>query len=111
LQNRNKDKSAHLEYRRKYYANNSAKDIARVRRRQGRIHHGNLLMNLGEQVEVQGLYQFCQIFKGFEVDHIIPLNGKQVSGLHTLINLQVLPISINRSKGNKMLLNQGEING
>jgi hypothetical protein len=37
----------------------------------------------------------------FEVDHIIPLQGKKVSGLHHEDNLQVIPKSLNRSKGNK----------
>jgi 5-methylcytosine-specific restriction endonuclease McrA len=36
----------------------------------------------------------------FEVDHIIPLQGKRVSGLHHEDNLQVLPKNLNRSKGN-----------
>ena len=38
---------------------------------------------------------------GHEVDHIVPLNGKNISGLHTIDNLQYLPSSINRSKSNK----------
>jgi hypothetical protein len=101
-QKANPDKVAAI--RKRYYEKNSAKDIARVRRRQGKIKHCEIFMNAGELAEIQGLYDFCRIFKGFEIDHIIPLNGKLVSGLHILSNLQVLPIYENRSKQNKYVI-------
>ena len=37
----------------------------------------------------------------WHVDHIIPLQGKLVSGLHTVENLQVIPAKINMRKGNR----------
>ena len=36
----------------------------------------------------------------WDVDHVIPLRGELVSGLHVWNNLQVIPASTNRSKNN-----------
>ena len=37
----------------------------------------------------------------FEVDHVLPLQGKKVSGLHVPENLQVIPAKQNRTKYNR----------
>jgi hypothetical protein len=63
-----------------------------------------VLGGLAEQAEVEGFYFFCQLFPGFEVDHVIPLRGKDVCGLHTPTNLQVLTRTENARKGNKVCL-------
>src|SRR5574343_262986 len=49
---------------------------------------------------IEAIYQEAAT-KGLTVDHVIPLRGKLVSGLHVENNLQLLTKSENSKKGNK----------
>jgi 5-methylcytosine-specific restriction endonuclease McrA len=48
---------------------------------------------------IKEFYEKCP--KGMVVDHIIPLQGKLISGLHVIWNLQYLTPHDNLKKGNR----------
>ena len=58
-----------------------------------------------ETILVSTIYRKATLLRrcgsNVEVDHIIPLRGKIVSGLHCAANLQILTVAENRSKSNK----------
>jgi hypothetical protein len=55
--------------------------------------------------ELVGLAREMRDATGFDwdIDHCIPLKAKNASGLNCFNNLQVIPASMNRKKGNRMV--------
>jgi hypothetical protein len=84
----------------KYYQNNKESFAARgAKRRASKIQRTPAWF---EEKEVAWMYRHCP--EGMEVDHVIPLQGDTVSGLHVYANLQYLSMSDNRSKGSRSIL-------
>lgn len=56
---------------------------------------------------IKGMYELCGIFRraglDLHVDHIIPLKGRSVCGLHVAENLQLLHATANMQKKNRLV--------
>ena len=87
----------HLEYTRKARKKNPKKYRAWVSARRKRVQKATPAW--ADLKAIRIFYENCPV--GFHVDHVIPLNGKMVSGLHIVDNLQYLPASDNMRKGAK----------
>jgi len=79
-----------------YYDINKAEITANVAERHAQILRATPAW--ADKDKIKQIYKTCP--KGYHVDHIVPLQGKNVSGLHVECNLQHLPASENISKSN-----------
>jgi len=102
LANPEKVKAKALRYIRKHPDAYTAKAVASVAKRAKRVPQWLTPDDRWMMREAYNLAKLRTKMFGFvwEVDHIIPLRGKLVSGLHVPTNLQVIPKAENRSKRN-----------
>jgi len=101
----NKDK--HQEHRKKWKKLNvDLVNINTAKRRYARLKRTPFWLNAGQDFEMECIYKYCASLRSigldYEVDHIVPLQGKTVSGLHVPWNLQVITASENAAKGNRL---------
>lgn len=85
------------EYSKQHYQNNKAYYKAKTLARLNSLHAAT--PKWANMAEMNLVYSMCE--EGYHVDHIIPLHGKLVCGLHVEHNLQYLPAGDNLAKGNK----------
>lgn len=82
-----------------YLKTDHGKKINRARRAARRAKESKA--TLGFIKELKEIYRNCP--DGYQVDHIVPIQGKNVCGLHVPWNLQYLTPEENKSKGNRIL--------
>jgi hypothetical protein len=93
--------------RRDYYKDNKEAYYARkAKRRASLLNRTPLWLSESDLNKMREIYNRCSLLNKqgtgkYEVDHIVPLQGETVSGLHVPWNLQIIPMLENRSKGNR----------
>lgn len=112
-------------YQREYYSANKNRELARqkeyarmrpekiaaktAKRKAAKLRASPPWLTEAHHAEILLCYEEAfalKLYTGqdYHVDHIIPLQGKTVCGLHVPWNLQVVPASYNLKKGNSLLV-------
>ena len=95
-----------VEYFKEYNQKNKTKILLHVRKRQAsKLQRTPKWLTEIDFERIQTQYHLAAILtkltnSPWEVDHVIPLQGKTVSGFHVPSNLRVIPRKQNRSKAN-----------
>lgn len=92
--------------------NPGTRNAITARRRAAKLLRTPKWLTDADYLEMRLIYEFAQcveIATGIphHVDHIIPLQGELVSGLHVPANLQILPSSENCAKSNRWEVDTG----
>ena len=100
----------HNELMRKHSKEN--RSIYNARDAKRRASELNATPSWADQNQIKRIYNLCRKVSektGVEhhVDHIIPLQGKDICGLHVENNLAIIPAKMNLSKGNSFGDNAG----
>ena len=90
------NKEYHLQYKRQHREQNPERYRAYVSARRKKVQQHTPPWSIRK--DLVAFYEHCP--EGHHVDHVIPLRGKLVSGLHVIDNLQYLPAKENMSKRN-----------
>ena len=112
---RDENRATIRETQARYYENNKSKFMANSKyRKASKLQRTPVWAELKDIEVMYELAQFATEVSGeqYHVDHILPLQGKLVSGFHVLGNLQVLTAKANLSKNNKfdpVTINEGEL--
>lgn len=108
LQQEKEYREANRDKIREYYeANKHLSNARSAKRRAAKLEATPDWLTDEQLNEIKNIYWLAQDLKkitgeDYHVDHIIPLQGEEVRGLHVPWNLQVLPADINLSKGNRL---------
>jgi len=95
--------------RREYYSNNKEDYYFRkAKRRAELLNRTPEWLTEHDLLHIKCIYSVCRMLNKegtgpYEVDHIVPLQGEHVSGLHVPWNLRVITQDENLRKSNKLL--------
>jgi len=103
LAQKQKMDAANKAYRKANLDKHAAKE---TKRRAAKLSRTPAWLTADDRWMIEQVYELAALrtkMFGFywEVDHVLPLQGKIVSGLHVLTNLQVIPATLNRQKNNR----------
>jgi hypothetical protein len=97
------------EQMRSYYSDHKDEYLARnALRRAAKLSATPSWLSEEDKEKIAGYYFTAQqktknLNEVFHVDHIVPLQGKNVCGLHVPWNLQIIPAAANLSKSNQWI--------